>query len=62
MKKVNFWIGSRAGGFYEDCFFVPDSATDDEINAKIDEVSRFSKGFTVETGYHKETVEVYTKD
>lgn len=62
MKKVNFWIGSKAGGFYEDVIFMSDSATDEEINAKIDELSGFSKGFVAENGYHSELVETYIKD
>lgn len=61
MKRVTGYISVRPLGDYDFDFYVEDSATDEEIREKIDEVVQFSMDYKVEEGYIAEQQTVYRK-
>lgn len=61
MKKVSFEYGCPALGYTKGEIFVEENMTDDEIRAKIEDVSDFYIGFTAEDGYEPVLETVYRK-
>lgn len=61
MKRVTGYISVRPLGDYDFDFYVEDSATDEEIREKIDEVVQLSMDYKVEEGYIAEQKTVYRK-
>lgn len=61
MKRVTGYISVRPLGDYDFDFYVEDSATDEEIREKIDEVVQLSMDYKVEEGYITEQKTVYRK-
>lgn len=61
MKRVTGYISVRPLGDYDFDFYVEDSATDEEIREKIDEVVQLSIDYKVEEGYIAEQKTVYRK-
>ena len=62
MKKVTGYISVRALGCYDFEFYVDDSATDEEIKSKVDDVCNYSIGYDIEAGYKTRMVEEYYKE
>lgn len=61
MKRVKGYISTRPLGSFDFDFFVDDSMTDEEIQAKIDDILEFSMDYDVEEGYVAEQQTVYRK-
>lgn len=62
MKKVSSYISVRALGCYDFEFYVDDDCTNEEIEARVDEVCNYSINYNVESGYKKRIVEEYYKE
>ena len=61
MKKVSGYVSVRALGCYDFEFYVPDNATDEEIQKKVDEVMEIDHYYDVEEGYEEYTEVCYRK-
>ena len=61
MKKVSGYVSVRALGCYDFEFYVDDDATDEEIEAMVDEKMQFSHHYSVEEGYEEYTEVSYRK-
>lgn len=55
MKKVSGYVSVRALGCYDFEFYVDDDATDEEIEAMVDEKMQLSHHYSVEEGYEEYT-------
>ena len=61
MKRVTGYISTRPLGSYDFEFFVEDSATDQEIKQKVEDMLEFSMDYKVEEGHIAEQQTVYRK-
>lgn len=61
MKKVTGYISVRALGCYDFEFYVPDDATDEEIQKMVDDTMELHWDYQVEDGYEEYTEIKYRK-
>lgn len=61
MKKVSGYVSVRALGCYDFEFYVDDDATDEEIEAKVEETMQISHHYSVEAGCEEYTEVCYRK-
>lgn len=61
MKKVRGYVSVRALGCYDFEFYVDDNATDEEIEARVEETMQISRHYSVEESYEEYTGVCYRK-
>ena len=61
MKRVSGYVSVRALGCYDFEFYVDDNATDEQIEAKAEEIMDISHDYTIEEGYEEYTEVHYRK-